>query len=110
MPLVGGGGEVLSLEDVAQVTLARGAHNLDARAVGVWTLLDGAGHAGVEDWPATARAELLLGVVERLAATDAREGASVGVLGSKLLFKRPVAVRRVKAWSAVQHIQRGMRA
>ena len=53
------------------MALARAAHDLDTRAVGVRLLLDGARHPVVEGWPAAPTVELGPRVVERRVAANA---------------------------------------
>ena len=87
MPLVGGRREALVLENMPQVALALGANDLDARAVRVGSLLDGAVDAIVERRPSTAAVELGSRVVERSAAADARVRALLRVFRLVLLFE-----------------------
>ena len=79
--------EALILKDMSQVTLARAAHNLHTRAVGVRTLLDRARHTVVEGWPPASAVKLVLGVVEWCGAADAEVRALGRILGLVLLLE-----------------------
>src|SRR5206468_4293566 len=78
--------QALAVEDVAQVAAARLAQDLDAAAVGVAVLLDGAGDLVVEAGPAAAGLELVGGAVQGrvAAAADVGPGGLVrGVLAGE---------------------------
>ena len=78
VPLVRGRREVLVFEDVSEVSFAGVTHDLDAGAIGIRLLLDGAWHPAVESGPAASAVKLRPRVVKRRGTANAAANRCMG--------------------------------
>ena len=68
-------GEAFAFEDVAEVTFAVGADDLDAAAVGIGVLVNSSGNFIIEARPSATRFEFISGLIEWLVALAADVGS-----------------------------------